>query len=135
MSDDMSKKIKEIAEMLGQENMPDNVKGIINLLAGSAGQGQSQERKSNSSDEDSPVASSKEQSRERSDMDENIEMLRKVKTIMDRLNSTNDPRVNLLTAVKPFLSSKRQQKLGTCIRMIQMTGLTRLMEGSDKSSL
>ncbi len=133
MSDDMNKKIKEIAEMLGQENMPDNVKGIINLLTSSASQ--SQERKSNSPEEDSAVASSREQSREKSEMDENIEMLRKVKMVMDRLNSTNDPRVNLLTAVKPFLSSRRQKRLGTCIRMIQMTGLTRLMEGSDKSSL
>jgi hypothetical protein len=127
MSDDLNNKIKQISEMLGQENMPDNVKNLINLLAGSS---------SNNNNEDEPVNTSnptedKAQSQPRSEVDDNIEMIRKVKTVMDKLNNNNDPRVNLLTAIRPFLNNKRQDKLNSCIKILQMSSIARLMDDSQ----
>ena len=60
-------------------------------------------------------------------------MLRTVKTIMDTMQNMNDPRINLLTAIRPFLSSNRQKKLGNCIRLFQMTQLTRLITESENT--
>lgn len=125
MSDELNKKIQQIAEMLGQENMPDNVKGLLSLLAGSG-----------SKEESSPKAAETDNAREekppRSDMDDNIEMMKKFKRVMDRLNTNDDPRIHLLHSLSPFLSIRRQKKLNNCIKMLQMTGLARLMDEQDK---
>jgi hypothetical protein len=126
MSDDLNKKIKQITDLLGQDTIPDNVKGLLSLLASSNGKDESSQQKS------VEAPQYKEDRSERSEIDENMEMLRKVRRVMDRLNTNNDPRVNLLTAIKPFLNSNRQKKLGNCIKMIQMSSLTKIMDDNDK---
>ncbi|MCX8129045.1 MAG: hypothetical protein N3I35_02970 [Clostridia bacterium] len=126
MSDDLNKKLKQITDILGQDNMPDNVKGLLSLLT----------NPNNKEESVSPKVteppSPREEKSERSELDENMEMIRKVRKVMDKLNINNDPRVNLLTAIKPFLNSKRQKKLGNCIKMLQMSSLTKLVDDQDK---
>jgi predicted unusual protein kinase regulating ubiquinone biosynthesis (AarF/ABC1/UbiB family) len=122
MSDDLNKKIKQI---LGQENIPDNVKGLLSLLT-------------NSSPKEEPAPhnmenqfSAKEERREKSDLEENLEMVRKITKVMDRVGTNNDPRINLLTAIKPFLSTSRQKKVGNAIKMISMSSVARLLDEND----
>jgi len=124
MSDDLNKKIKQVAEALGQEDMPDNIKGLISLLASSM-----------SNEDSSPKEGSKSsgESREsRNDMAENMEMMRKITGIMSRMNSVNDPRINLLHAIKPFLGSKRQSKLNNCVNLLRMSSIVRLIDENEK---
>lgn len=146
MSDDFNKKLKQITEMLGaSENMPENLSGLLSMLASSASKDQSppptsetetqKERapfKINSHESLSQEKTVKEE-RNNNDLQENMEMLRKVKGIMDAMKNTNDPRINLLTAISPFLSNNRQKKIGNCIKMFQMAQITRLMNDSEKS--
>lgn len=126
MSDDLNKKIKQITDMLGQESLPDNLKGLLSLLSSS---GSGSEESPSKPAELSPF---KEEKRERSELEENIDMVRKIKKVMDRVNSTHDPRVNLLMAIKPFLSGSRQRKVGSCIKLLQMTNLTKFVDDNDK---
>lgn len=125
MSEDLSKKIKQITDMLSQENMPENLKGLLSLLAGSG-----------TGEEPSPKMSeshpAKEEKHERTDLEENIDMMRKIKKVMDRLNSNNDPRINLLFALRPFLNNRRQKKLNNCINLLRMSSLAKLMEDHEK---
>ena len=125
MSEDLNKKVKQIADMLSQENLPDNLKSLLSLLAGSGG-----------GEESSPKTKeplqAKEEGLERSNLEDNIDMMRKIKKIMDRLNSSNDPRINLLSALKPFLNSRRQKKLNSCINMLRMSRLAKLFEDYEK---
>jgi len=133
MSEDLSKKIKQITDVLSQENLPENLKGLFSLLANSANNS-SEDKK----DEPSPKAEEESAKAERtnsSELEENLEMVRKVKTIMDRLNMANDPRVNLLMAIKPFLNDKRQKKLSNCINLLRVSRLVRLMDENDKEIL
>jgi hypothetical protein len=138
MSDDLNKKIKQITDLLGQDTIPDNVKGLLSLLASSNGKDESSQQKSVEAPQYKEDRSERSERNdryersERSEIDENMEMLRKVRRVMDRLNTNNDPRVNLLTAIKPFLNSNRQKKLGNCIKMIQMSSLTKIMDDNDK---
>jgi len=125
MSDDLNKKIKQITDILGQENIPDNVKGLLSLLTNP---GPKEESVPHSMENQIP---NREEKRERTDLDENLEMVRKMKRIMDRMGSNNDPRINLLTAIKPFLSTSRQKKVGNAIKMITMTSVARLLEEND----
>lgn len=127
MSDDLNKKIKQITDILGQENMPDNIKGLLSLLAGSSSQNQPEEPK--------PVdlVPRKEDRTVRSEMEDNLEMIRKVKKLMDGMNRKDDPRINLLSAVRPFLNSTRQKKLNNCLKLLQMHNITKYIDEQDKN--
>ncbi|MCX7710047.1 MAG: hypothetical protein N2484_09365 [Clostridia bacterium] len=129
MSDDLNKKIMQIADILGQEGMPDNIKGLLSLLSASGNSGSKEDVPARQTD----VPVRKEEKPSRPDMDESLEMIRKVKTLMDRTSTSNDPRLNLITAIKPFLNSKRQQKLSNCMMLLQMSRLTRFMGDTEKS--
>ena len=59
--------------------------------------------------------------------------MRKVKSIINDANNLNDPRINLLTAIKPFLNNNRQKKVGDCIKLFQMFHLTNMMTDIEKS--
>jgi hypothetical protein len=133
MSDDMNKKIQQIAELLGQENMPDNVKGLLSMLAGSLG---SKEEEQNASKEDTENASTVEEATEQKSIPEesagNNDIMNKVMNLAGNLRGGNDPRINLLHAIKPFMNTKRQKKISNCIQLLQMTSLARLMDNQEK---
>jgi uncharacterized phage infection (PIP) family protein YhgE len=121
LSDDLNKKIKQITDILGQDNLPDNVQSLLSLLSGAV-------NKEEASGKSNDKVVQKEDRIEKNDADDNIDLIRKAKKVMDRLSNNNDPRINLLTAIKPFLNNKRQQKIGNCIKILHMTRLTSLMD-------
>lgn len=126
MSEDMNKKIQQIAELLGQENMPDNVKGLLSLLAGSL------EKKEDNTASNIEEEQAKEEKPIRPDINNDSDMLNRVKNIAGSLSAGNDPRINLLHAIKPFMNNKRQKKIGNCIQLLQMSSLARLLDNQDK---
>jgi len=127
MSDDLNKKIKQITDVLGQDSLPDNLKGLLNMLVSSGSQDDSGQK-------ETQTPSQKEEKPLKNDMEENMEMFRKVKKVMDRMNSNNDPRVNLLNAIKPFLNNSRQKKVSNCIKLLYMTNISKLMDETDKDN-
>lgn len=132
MSDDLNKKIKQITDVLSQENLPDNLKGLLSLLGGSSN---SSEDKRDEPSSKNNETNSKEKEPVRNELEDNVEMLRKVKTVMDKLNTTNDPRINLLFAIRPFLNNKRQKKLSNCINLLRVSSLAKLVEENGKEIL
>lgn len=135
MSDDLNKAIKQITDVLSQESLPDNLKGLLSMLAGSAGQEDAQTAASASSGSSGSLASPelKEYREEKNDQDDSLN--NKIRNIVDRVNVQNDPRVALLNAIRPFLSSRKQKKLNNCVRLIQMSSLTRLLDDNEKGGL
>lgn len=133
MSDDMNNKIQQIAELLGQENMPDNVKGLLSMLAGSFGNKEDAQSKT---DEDTAKTSQVEEAKDLKSIPQesssNNDMLNKVKSLTDNLRGGTDPRINLLYAIKPFMNSNRQKKISNCIQLLQMTSLAKLMDNQNK---
>lgn len=127
MSDEMGDKFKQIAEMLGQNsnaNIPDNVKGLLNMLSNNS-------TKDESHQDDTPQKSSTNGESTKADTDEVIDMTRKMKKAMNMLNPPNDPKVNLLNAINPYLNKKRQKKLQTCMKLMKMGSLTKLFDELD----
>lgn len=124
--DELNTKFKQIAQLLRKENInvPDNLSGILSLLANSA----SKEQECVSEEKSLTDGTSKSCS------DDNVELLSKVQSIMEGIRSINDPRVNLLTAISPFLNNTRQKKIGNCIKMFQMTQITKMMADLEKDS-
>ncbi|MDP4183009.1 MAG: hypothetical protein Q8942_18220 [Bacillota bacterium] len=124
MSDDLNKKIKQITDIFGQENIPDNVKGLLSLLVGPGNQSETDAPKAL---EDEPVPV-REENKSKNDQDENIEMIKRARKMMERLNTKDDPRINLLYSMRPFLNNSRQKKIVTCVKLLQMYNLSKLMD-------
>jgi hypothetical protein len=120
MSDDLNKKIKQIADALNQEDMPENLKELISLFANSMGSSDKLSEE-NQADNTHKIPS------EKSELEENMDMIRKIKKVMDRINSSSDPRISLLTALKPFVGSKRQAKINNCINLLRISSLSSLI--------
>lgn len=58
----------------------------------------------------------------------NAESLMKIKNIMDGLQMDNDPRVNLLSALRPYISSTRGQHIDHAIRLMSISKLPTLLK-------
>jgi hypothetical protein len=155
MSEDMGDKIKQIADMLGQNsnaNIPDNVKGLLNMLmsgndskeekaSGDASQDTDTEEKasrsnsshkSNTNEEASKSNSSNKSGTNDTNTEDAAEMARKIKKAANMLNTASDPKVNLLNALKPYLNKTRQRKLQTCMKIIKMGSLSKLFDESEE---
>jgi len=158
MSDDLGKKVQQIAQLLGQDNVPDNVKELISLIAASLdnkgnqrngsskaaseeardssspGDGSSSENISqatNSPERDDVNHNTAGQIKEESGSDSNKELLDNAKKALSRFNAANDPRINLLNAIKPFMNTRRQKKIGNCIQLLQIASLSRLLNEQE----
>jgi len=143
MSDELDKKINQISELLGgQENLADNLKSLLTLLASNnankndANINNTDSSKSASSEEkESSIPLSNDNMSKKKESDETSEMANRIAKVINSMNSSNDPRINLLLSLKPFLNTKRQNKLNTCIKMLNISKLTRLLDENDKGIL
>ncbi len=133
MSDDMGEKIKQIADMLGQNsnpNIPDNVKGLLSMLMSNDSKDEDSSEE-NSSEEQSQKSRSNSHNSGSNETDEFADMARKMKKAMGKLGTGSDPRVNLLNAIRPYLNKSRQRKLQNCIKLMRLGSLTQILDDSE----
>lgn len=98
MSEDMSDLINKFSQMLKSNDMPDEIKNVINNLSSSNSD------VSSKSAEDSELGSN-------SSPEFDINTMLKMKSIIDAMNKEkNDPRANLLKSLKPYLKESRDRK-------------------------
>lgn len=133
--DELNIKFKQIAQMFGKENVniPDNLGSILSMLANST----PKEQVSTNREERSSTYEKKETKEEptaKSNLNENTETIRKIAKIMNSIETSDDPRVNLLIAMSPFLNQSRQKKVENCIKLFQMTQLTSTITETEKKS-
>lgn len=132
MSDDLDKKIQQIAQMLGQDEVPDNVKELVAMLANSLGK-----KEEGNSHPIQADASSKDERPDEGKLAAdtpaaNPETLNSAKNVLERFSGSNDPRINLLLAIKPFMNNRRQRKIGSCIQLLQIAGLGKIVNEHEK---
>ncbi len=53
--------------------------------------------------------------------DDTLQMMMKMKRIMDQQNRKDDPARNLLLAIKPFLKEARQTRVNHCIQFLSLS--------------
>jgi hypothetical protein len=101
MSQDSSFNMDSIESLL--ENMPDQVKDILKDLG-------KKEETPNLHQNANP---------------KNLEMLVKIKGIMDRVDNSRDHRMELIHAMSPFLRESRQDKASKFLKALRLTKLCR----------
>lgn len=100
---------------LNSGNIPDDLKNILNNFKNNAN---SSQNSNDSTQEESQNNNSNTNSSFNIDMD----MLLKMKSIMDKMNSTkDDPRANLLLSLKPYLKESRKDKVEQYVKLFSMS--------------
>ena len=66
----------------------------------------------------------------------NIDMntILKMKSIMEKLNSKDDPRSNLLYSLKPYLRESKKEKLDKYANLLNIAKLSELFKNDNKGS-
>lgn len=64
----------------------------------------------------------------------NIDMntLMKMKTVMEKLNNSNDPRSNLLYSLKPYLREERKEKLDQYANLLNIAKIADIFKNENK---
>lgn len=131
MNENFNKNIKQLGDILGNENMSENLLNVLSLLASSSKSGKPPENIQTKDSSQGSQNKQKDQSKE--EFYNNIELMRKVKNIMKDAKTLDDPRINLLTAIRPFLNNNRQKKVGDCIKLFQIVHVSNMMTDFEKS--
>ncbi|NLC67304.1 MAG: hypothetical protein GX754_00645 [Clostridiaceae bacterium] len=135
MKEDLGVTIKQLASMLDQDKIPENLKELISLFSGMMEKNSNERQKQDIPALDNHVNEQSPGKENTGEQEVSPEMITLVKTLMGRLDIRNDPRINLLMALKPFLNNNRRKKLGNCIKLLQITRLFEDMENLENHNL
>lgn len=112
-NEDMSELFNKFSDMINNGNIPDDMKNILSSL---------------SSNNNSDNTKNKEASNNSSSID--FETILKMKSIIDKLDNTDDPRANLLLSLKPYLKDSRKSKVDQYIKLF---GMSKILEAFKDS--
>ena len=121
MNQDMSEVIQKINEMLKNNQIPDDIKHMMNQISSSSSENPDSENFSSGNSE-----SSNQNSSEWPNFD--MATLLKMKSIMDKMNQNQpDPRSDLLRSLKPYLRDSRKSKVDEYIKLFRMEKIFEVM--------
>lgn len=116
MNDDMSSKLQQLKDMLNDDQMKEKLKSMMSLMPNM------QNAEENSGNQQSSGGFG---------LFENDAMISKFMKIMEKRKHLNDPRINLLTAMRPYLSQKRQERVDSYSKIFSFTQLASLLKDED----
>ncbi len=88
--------------MISEGNIPDEMKDILNNFASNNSQQDHSSNTSNTPNID-------------------IATILKLKSILEKMNNSDDPRANLLRSLKPYLKDSRKSKVEQYIQLLNMS--------------
>ena len=151
MNEDMSEMINNFSKMMNNQQMPDNIRNILNSMGNSSGtDNKTTSNPENKSYEDGKSrgnsSASKNSNTEHNDnINENnifgnmdINTLLKMQKIMSSMNNKqNDSRSNLLLSLKPYLKESRRNKVDQYIQLMKMEKIFEIMNplGGDNKNV
>lgn len=144
MSEDMPELFQKVNQMLQNNEIPDELKNMMNQFSSNTSSNSSNSNTSNSSNINDQVSSLKESSDKNDDSQNNnfqfdMNTMLKMKSIMDAFNrNQNDPRSNLLKSLKPYLKPSRKEKVDQYIQLLNMGKVFEMMnplEGETKNDV
>lgn len=107
MSDNMSEMIQKVNDMIKNNQIPDEVREMMNQFSSNSNSTNDNDSVNDTSDTTIP----------------NIDMatMLKMKSIIESMNKPqNDPRANLLKSLKPYLKASRKGKVDQYIQLFSM---------------
>ena len=105
MDDDFVNKIEQLKDMLNKPAFKENIENIMSLIP-------------NTQDTQADSSST-------SNQNNNETITNTIKKVMEKRPHVNDPRTNLLNAIKPYLNPKRQQRIDSYAKILNVTMLSK----------
>ena len=121
----MSDVFEKINNIAGQNNIsPEMVNNLFNMFNNSNNSSNHQTSNNTSSDSSSHQdynnsSNNSDNSFGNSGID--FETIMRMKTIIDKMNTKDDPRSNLLQSLKPYLKDSRKSKIDQYIQLMNMS--------------
>ena len=107
MDDDFVNKIEQLKDMLNKPEFKENISNVMSLIP-------------NAQDTQTDSSSA-------SNQNNNDTITNTLKKVMEKKPHLNDPRTNLLNAIKPYLNPKRQQKIDSYAKILNVTMLSKFL--------
>ena len=139
MDNDFNDKIKEIGNMFGISEMPDNIGDIVSSLLTSSSESSAEKSepeeqtsanaKTEQSCMSSPDIGHTNKKTSSSDFLEDIDIAKVLKLLNKykeaKKNKEKDKKIQLLYAVEPFLNDKRKDKVNNCVKFLTFADLAK----------
>ena len=118
MDEDLNSIFQKLNEMMSDKETADNLKDILNNISSSSN------NSSQASNDDSENNASNSSRNNSSIPEFDIGTILKIKTAMDKLNSSqNDSRANLLQSLKPYLHNSKKEKIDQYINFLKIANV------------
>lgn len=114
MNDTLNEKIKEIGNMFGINEFPENLGEIFESFI-------SNENSVNNNEFDTNDIEIKNTNN--NETEKYVQIMNKLKE--KNFNSKNNKKIQLLNAIEPFLNNKRKDKVSNCIKFITFADLAK----------
>ena len=146
MAEENSDFMNKIQSLLNSDSLPENVKEMLgnlntNTNTDNATSHSSKENAQTNNISEETIANmmnmlKNSSTKENTSSSSNIDMgtILKMKAIMDKINSKDDPRANLLLSLKPYLNENRKGKVEQYIQLFNMSKIMDIFQsnGGDK---
>ena len=122
-------------DMLSQIS-PESLKSLSNMLNNNTNNSNNNGNNSNNSSSNSNSnANSSNTSNNNFDFSNiDINTMMKMKSILDKMNNSSDPRSNLLNSLKPYLRDSKKNKLDQYSQFINMSNVIELFNQNNKEN-
>lgn len=123
--------ISNLVNQLKNGNIPEDIKNKVTpeMLSNFAGMLNNMNNSSNNSSNDNSFnnsfntnnSSTENTTNNSNNFNIDMDMLLKMKTVMDKMNNTkDDPRANLLLSLKPYLKESRKEKVEQYVKLFSV---------------
>ena len=118
-------------DMLSQIS-PESLKSLSNMLNNNTNNSSNNGNNSNNSNSNANSSNTSNNNFDFSNIDINTMM--KMKSILDKMNNSSDPRSNLLNSLKPYLRDSKKNKLDQYSQFINMSNVIELFNQNNKEN-
>jgi len=121
-NEDMSDIFEKLNNIAGQNNIsPDMVNSLFSMFNNSSTNENSNNNSSGNSSHQDHTNSTNNSENSFGNAGIDFETIMRMKTIIDKMNTKDDPRSNLLQSLKPYLKDSRKSKIDQYIRLMNMS--------------
>ena len=124
--------VNKLKDMMNNGELNDVISQIPPEMIQNFSSMMSQNGSNNSSNSSTPNASSNNGSFDFSQIDMNT--ILKMKSVMDKLNTSNDPRSNLLYSLKPYLREEKRGKVDQYANLLNVAKIADIFKDNNKEN-